>query len=238
MKHITPSLLALGDQAVCIQYNQIINEDVHKQVINDYNKLIQHKHSFIVDIIPAYCSISVLYCFEKVMQQGLNKSYYQIICDWILECLHKPNIKTDEQKKLVEIPACYHESVALDIQRIANGNKISVEEIIQQHISKTYRVFMLGFLPGFPYMGLVHPSISYPRLPEPRTRVEAGSIGIAGEQTGIYPIASPGGWNIIARTPIQLFNSEIQNPCLLQPGDEVRFVPISLQEFNTYHSNS
>lgn len=238
MKHTTPTLLALGDQAVCIQYNQIINEDVHKQVINDYNKLIQHKQSFIVDIIPAYCSISVLYCFEKVMQQGLNKSYYQIICDWILDCLYKPNIKTDEQKKLVEIPACYHESVALDIQRIAIGNKISVEEIIQQHISKTYRVFMLGFLPGFPYMGLVHPSISYPRLSEPRTRVEAGSIGIAGEQTGIYPIASPGGWNIIAQTPIQLFNSEIQNPCLLQPGDEVRFVPISLQGFNTYHSNS
>jgi inhibitor of KinA len=109
---------------------------------------------------------------------------------------------------------------------------MSIEEIIQLHLSKNYRVYMIGFLPGFPYMGSVNERIATPRKNTPGTKIPAGSVGIAGEQTGIYPLDSPGGWNIIGRTPINLFDTASDQPCLLQPGDMVQFHLISLDEFN------
>jgi KipI family sensor histidine kinase inhibitor len=109
--------------------------------------------------------------------------------------------------------------------------------LIEQHTAKIYRVFMIGFLPGFPYMGIVDPQIALPRLQKPRTRVPAGSVGIAGEQTGIYPVDSPGGWNIIGRTPLQLFNAEKESTVFFQPGDRVKFYPITKSEFENFDSS-
>lgn len=238
MNKPSPYIVPLGDQALCIQYSQLIDVDLHQQVIKDYQKLVQHQPNFITDIIPAYCSIAVVYNFENVQKYTNTESILQFLSEWIKDCLQKIDTSFTEEKRLIKIPVCYHKSFALDMQRISEGNQITIEEIIQQHHSKVYRVFMLGFLPGFPYMGLVHPSIAFPRLSQPRTIVEAGSIGIAGEQTGIYPLQSPGGWNIIGRTPLQLFNSEQKDPCLLRPGDEVQFVPISLYDFNQLNATT
>ncbi|HKB42918.1 MAG TPA: carboxyltransferase domain-containing protein, partial [Chitinophagaceae bacterium] len=132
---------------------------------------------------------------------------------------------------------------ALDIEEIAKEKDVSVDEVMNIHTSKTYRVYMLGFLPGFPYMGETDEQIKMPRKMQPRQRVEAGSVGIAGRQTGIYPLASPGGWQIIGRTPLKLFEA---NPdlsegkayedsiCLLHPGDDVIFYSISKNEFENY----
>lgn len=234
----SPHILPLGDQALCIQYPQLINEALHQKIMLDYKKLILYKTPFITDIIPAYCSISIIYNFEKILKFTNTNNIIQYISEWIMNTIQKPSEKKLKENKLIEIPVCYHNSFALDIQRISDGNNIPVEELIQQHSSKNYRVFMLGFLPGFPYMGLVPSSISFPRLTNPRTIVETGSVGIAGEQTGIYPLQSPGGWNIIGRTPLQLFNSESSNPCLLNPGDTVQFVPISLEEFNHLNAST
>jgi inhibitor of KinA len=134
----------------------------------------------------------------------------------------------------MRIPVCYAKTFAPDLEDLALQNKISQEEVIRIHTSATYRVYMIGFLPGFAYMGRVDERIVTPRRSQPRTMVPAGSVGIAGEQTGIYPFASPGGWNIIGQTPVALFDVKRKQPVLLQPGDEVTFYSITEHEFTNY----
>jgi len=136
------------------------------------------------------------------------------------------------KNKVIEIPVCYDKDFGIDLERVAQHTQISIHEIIQIHTSKTYHVYMLGFLPGFAYMGIVDERISTPRLITPRTNVAAGSVGITGSQTGIYPLDSPGGWNILGRTPIQLFNAGKEQPCLLQPGNTVKFISITKAAFD------
>ena len=130
---------------------------------------------------------------------------------------------------MLEFPVCYEPEFATDIHAVAAINKISVEEVIALHLSKTYRVYMLGFLPGFSYLGEVDERIATPRKREP-VAVAPGSVGIAGKQTGIYSLASPGGWQIIGRTPVKLFDAYADNPVLLRPGDKVRFFSINKNE--------
>jgi len=114
---------------------------------------------------------------------------------------------------------------------MAQQKGISETDLITLHTAQTYTVYMLGFLPGFPYMGKVDDQLASPRLKQPRTQVAAGSVGIAGEQTGIYPLSSPGGWNIIGQTPIRLFDPAAKDPCYCRPGDQVQFVPVTLETF-------
>ena len=134
----------------------------------------------------------------------------------------------------IKIPVCFAEKYALDIDHISKEKKLPVSEIIRLHTAKKYRIYMIGFLPGFPYMGEVDGRIAMPRKAQPQTKVEAGSVGIAGMQTGIYPLDSPGGWQIIGKTPLQLFNKEKDDPVLLRPGDEIEFYPITEDEFTNY----
>lgn len=134
----------------------------------------------------------------------------------------------------VRIPVCYDSSLGPDLVSLANTHGLSAEEVIQIHTSRLYSVYMLGFLPGFAYMGTVDPRIQTPRRAAPRTQVPAGSVGIAGMQTGIYPLASPGGWQLIGRTPLPVFQPDASSPSLLQPGDHVQFYPITLQAFETW----
>jgi inhibitor of KinA len=129
---------------------------------------------------------------------------------------------------------CYGEKYAWDINEIAKEKSIPVDEIIRLHTAKKYRVYMIGFLPGFAYMGEVDEKIAIPRKAQPRTSVEGGSVGIAGMQTGIYPIDSPGGWQIIGKTPLKLFDKERDDPVLLKPGDEIEFYSITENEFSIY----
>eukprot|EP01136_Pigoraptor_vietnamica_P038048 Opistho-1_new@106825 len=132
----------------------------------------------------------------------------------------------------ITIPVCYDLSLAPDLVELATLHQLSVEEVIQLHTAQTYRVYMIGFLPGFAYMGSVDERIRTARKANPRTKVPAGSVGIAGEQTGIYPLDSPGGWQLIGQTPLPLFDATRTDPCLLQPGDEVQFCSISLTAFH------
>ena len=134
----------------------------------------------------------------------------------------------------VMVPVCYSRKYGLDLDAISEHTKLPVEEIIHLHTATKYKVYMIGFLPGFAYMGDVDDSIAVLRKPEPRTRIEAGSVGIAGKQTGIYPLASPGGWQIIGRTPVILFDTKKETPAFFRAGDEVQFYPITEDEFNHY----
>lgn len=155
---------------------------------------------------------------------------------------HSPADQTDS--RLISLPVCYHGSLAPDKERIEKITGLGFSEVIEKHSEKEYRVFMIGFLPGFLYLGGLHTSLTCPRLKTPRKNVPAGSVGIAASQTGVYSVASPGGWNIIGRTPLRIFdwaaaNRQADEPLFrIKPMDRVRFVPVSLKEYKKWEDRS
>jgi inhibitor of KinA len=150
-----------------------------------------------------------------------------------LESLIKSSSKADEigKNRLVKIPVLYGGEKGPDIADVARINNLREQDVIEIHKSQTYRVYMLGFNPGFPYMGGLDKRIATPRLDEPRTKVPAGSVAIGGEQTGIYSITSPGGWRLIGHTPLELFNPKANDPTLLRAGDDIVFYQVNLDEY-------
>jgi len=171
-----------------------------------------------------------------IVRKQTSRLASQFMREQVEKELKKANWNMELPSNSFEIPVCYDELLAPDLALLAKEKKITLKKIIQKHSNKTYRVHMIGFLPGFAYMGKVDKSISMPRKSKPAVLVKAGSVGIAGEQTGIYPMDSPGGWHVIGRTPLQLFNARKEEPVLLKAGDEVRFIPITLKEFHQLKS--
>ncbi len=182
------------------------------------------------DLVPGYCSLLVLY-------DPLRADYQTLVSE-----LKRLSVSLQEAElppqRHVEVPVCYGGQHGPDLTDVAVLHKLSEAEVIRQHSSKDYLVYFIGFCPGFPYMGEVPSSIATPRLPRPRVRVTAGSVGIAGNQTGIYPIETPGGWRLIGQTPLKLFDPSHEPPNLLWAGDSVRFIPISPSEFNAIESEA
>lgn len=157
-----------------------------------------------------------------------------LIRDALEECIRQtPFEGASAPTKLIEIPICYGGDYGPDLDDLCKLNKISRDELIELHSSRPYRVLAIGFAPGFAYMGPLSPKLSAPRLSTPRQRVAAGSIGVAADFTGVYSLASPGGWNIIGRTPIKLFDADANDPFVFEAGAEVRFNPISDKEFRS-----
>lgn len=222
-------IFPLGDRAVIIEWEQQIGQTVHQQVMQAFRQLQQLHKPYILDLIPAYASLTVIYD-AVLLYRDLRGYAGEGIRDLIIATLNETAVTAVTQPRLLQIPVCYHASMGPDLSAMAEGKNISVEHIIELHTEQTYTVYMLGFLPGFPYMGKVHDLLVTPRLKQPRFRIPAGSVGIAGAQTGIYPQESPGGWNIIGRTPLQLFDARKETPCYCEPGDQVRFIPISLAD--------
>ena len=227
----TYRIFSLGDTAFTIDFGNVIDENINKKVISLFNAILKKPFPGMIEAIPAYSSLSIIY--DPVFIRK-NFSKGKTAFDWIkgeVEKLLQTQIElTEDNPRLIKIPVCYDEEFGIDLIHITKEKKLSKEEIIQLHIEKKYRVYMVGFLPGFPYMGEINEKIAMPRKPQP-TMVAAGSIAIAGKQTGIYPLTSPGGWNIIGQTPLKLFDHSKNEPTLLKTGDIVEFHPISKQEF-------
>ncbi|WP_343688648.1 5-oxoprolinase subunit PxpB [Chitinophaga sp.] len=221
----------LGDHSLIIEWSQEISSVVHDKVMNVYNHLLTMQLPYILDIIPAYASLTIVYDILLVRREQ-NNNAFTTIQSLIAPALTAPVVHMEKSSRLLEIPVCYDPSFGLDLAMMAAQKGMSEAEIINLHTSKIYTVYMLGFLPGFPYMGKVDDRIAMPRQKKPRLHIPAGSVGIAGGQTGIYPLASPGGWNIIGQTPVKMFDPALDSPCYCHPGDEVKFVPISLDEFH------
>ncbi len=219
----------LGDHALTVEFGSLIDDSINQKIILLFHQLKQKNIAFIKDIIPAYASLTVVYDVTAIRKKAPSAYLFMkkemeneiINCDF--------NITVSVRK--IEIPVCYDTSLGIDLEEMSQQKNIPVDEIIQLHSNKTYRVFMIGFLPGFAYMGSVDEKIITARKQQPRINVSSGSVGIAGEQTGIYPFDSPGGWNIIGQTPIKLFDTKRENPVLLEAGDEIKFIPIDLNEF-------
>lgn len=224
------SIFPLGDCALTIDFGNVINEDVNKKVLRLFHHLKNMAHPAILDLVPAYSSLTVYYNSFSPHHQ---KTAFESMADLLEELFLKSSVNTEPQTGYFEIPVCYSKKFALDIDHLSQQSKLSAKEIIHLHTSKTYKVYMLGFLPGFTYMGEVDHRIAIARKPTP-VKLFAGAVGIAGRQTGIYPVESPGGWQIIGRTPIKVFKKEDKNPVLFQPGDEVKFYSIAEDEFENY----
>jgi inhibitor of KinA len=238
--HIFP----LGDSAITLDFGNIIDETINEKVIALFHSLSKEPLPGMIEVVPAYSSLTIYYdIFQLRKSVSSNETVYEWMTDQLEKRLQLPLLQNDSLSRLIKIPVCYDKEFALDIEEIANEKNITIDEVIRIHTSQPYRVFMLGFLPGFAYMGVIDRQIEMHRKLQPRQKVDAGSVGIAGRQTGIYPLASPGGWQIIGRTPLKLFGTQSNVPegevygetiCLLHPGDNVRFYSISKNEFENY----
>lgn len=229
----TPSyhIYPCGDHAVTIQLGDEISVSVNQKLIALFQHLKQNSIEGVKDMIPAYNTLTLVYDLALLKKKYPANSVYEKICLQLQEAATLITTETPAASRLVNIPVCYDISLAPDIVSVSEIHQLRVDDIIQLHTAQTYRVYMIGFLPGFAYMGSVDEKINTPRLSKPRTLVPAGSVGIAGEQTGIYPFDSPGGWQLIGKTSVAMFDAKKETPCYLQPGDEVKFHAISIDEF-------
>lgn len=213
-----------GDSAVTIQVGSMISEVVNRDVVALTQTLQQTQISGILEVVPSYCAVCVHYDPMILPYETLIDALRRLevtACDHQADDLH-----------VVEIPVCYGGTFGPDLHFVAQQAGLTEHEVIQRHSSSLYLVYMLGFLPGFAYMGGMDESIACPRLTSPRTKIPAGSVGIAGAQTGVYPLDSPGGWQLIGRTPLKMFAIDNeQAKFTLSAGDRVRFVPISEERY-------
>ncbi len=215
-----------GDHAVTLQIGQEISEPVNRKVMTALHALDRAALPGVMELVPTYTSVCIHY--------DPNLLSFTALQEWIRQIpLHDSLQKDPLAGRTVEIPVCYGGDFGPDLEFVAQHNQITAAEVIHRHSAGEYLVYMLGFLPGFSYLGGMDPSISCPRLTSPRTRIPAGSVGIAGGQTGIYPLESPGGWQLIGRTPRKMFQiKEGQPQFTLSAGDRVRFVPIDAETFS------
>lgn len=214
--------LPCGDQAVTVEWGSTIDEHINRQVHAFARKVEALSHPAITEVVPTYRSATVHYRPEVLSYEELKQ---------LLLSLTQGGPEEAEELPVVEIPVCYGGEYGPDLEEVAQHCSLTPEEVIARHTAPTYRIYMLGFTPGFPYLGGMDPSIAAPRRKEPRIHIPAGSVGIAGEQTGVYPIVSPGGWQLIGRTPLRLFDPQREQPILLSAGAGIRFVPIDEETF-------
>jgi inhibitor of KinA len=223
----------LGDHAVLITLGDSIDEATHRRVRAVTTRIdAEPLHGF-VDRVPAFASVVVHYeplLIDRAAGQSPHDAFVatlqQLLADVRDDALPPP--------RTVEIPVCYGGELGPDLEDVARQHGLDAGEVIDIHASGDYLVYMVGFMPGFAYLGGLSSRIATPRRQTPRTAVPAGTVGIGGEQTGVYPLGSPGGWNLIGRTPVRVFDIDRAEPALLVTGDRVRFVPISLDEFKTW----
>lgn len=224
----------LSDSALVIQVGEGINEEIHKKVKYIVNLLEKHPFEGFVEAVPAYNSVTVYYNTIDVYFSNLENGVtlpYENVKTKILSLMNQSHIAETVQDRVVKIPVVYGGEMGPDLEFVAAYHGLTPNEVIAIHSSVKYLVYMLGFAPGFPFMGGMDKQIATPRKDTPRLAIPPGSVGIAGNQTGIYPLETPGGWQIIGRTPSRLFLPEQSPPTLLQPGDRIQFVPISLEEW-------
>lgn len=217
-------ILPLGDAALTVEFGQEIDPAINERVIALAETVRRHTWEGVLDVVPTYRSVTI-----HVDPLCLD---LDLLTDRLLR-LPKSALHATRSGRQHTIPVLYGGEAGPDLEDIAAFAKLSVADVIQLHASVQYRVYMLGFSPGFPYLGSVPEPIAMPRLPTPRIMVPAGSVGIAGTQTGIYTIATPGGWRLIGRTPVALYRRQhTSTQFLLHAGDLVRFEPIGQKEFD------
>jgi inhibitor of KinA len=228
------TIFPVGDYALTIDFGNRIDESTNLLVLSLFRSIQENPLPGMIEAVPAYSSLTLYYDLigiKKIVPRG--STALEWMSDQLCKRLQNQVAVEEPLSRLVKIPVCFAGEFSKDIGLIAAAKKISPENIIEWFLAKTYRVYLLGFLPGFAYMGEIDQRISMPRKHQPEP-VVAGSVGIAGMQTGIYPLTSPGGWHVIGRTPVKLFDAEKEELTFLKAGDRVQFISISKDEFENY----
>ena len=216
-------ILTVGDCAVSVEFGQEISLEINHKVMALKMVLEQKPIRGIVELIPTYCSLLIQYD-PMDLRYGQLRDRLEALVTQLDEVEMPP-------KQVVEIPVAYGGEYGPDLGEVARVHNISEDEVIKLHSEPEYPIYMLGFVAGFPYLGGMNKAIATPRKKSPRLKIEAGSVGIAGEQTGIYSVESPGGWQIIGRTPLKLYDVNRNEPVLLKAGQYIKFKPITKEEF-------
>lgn len=225
-------IFPLGENALTIDFGNKISVKLNEKVLQFDEFLAQNSFSGFVESVPAYGSLTVFYDVIAVKKTfSAFPTAFEAVKNFIENALPKLSEKDFSASRLVEVPVCFADEFAPDLDFVAECNNLKKQEVIEIFTSQTYRVFMIGFLPGFAYMGEISEKIFAPRRKTPRTKVEKGSVGIAGRQTGIYSLESPGGWQIIGKTSLELFTPEAEIPTLLKAGDSIKFRDVSRTDF-------
>lgn len=207
----------------------MIDVDINTFVAQLFDYCNEHPFEGFKEAVPAYASLSIFYDVIKVRNANPHgDTAYAFVENYLTKSFKNLSSTEIKEPKLIEIPVIYDGE---DLEFVATHSQLSIEDVIYIHTQATYRVFMMGFLPGFAYLGGMDERIATPRKSTPRTKVPAGSVGIAGKQTGIYPLESPGGWQLIGRTALSLFDMDSPNPTLLKAGDLVRFYDANRKDF-------
>ena len=225
-------IIPLGDTALLLELGEVIDEPTHGRVQTAWQALAAAPLPGVTELVPAYTTVTLFYEPLQVVQAGAPEAG---IADWLIakvrERLKNPPKRERSKGRIVEIPVCYGGEFGPDIGLVSKQAGLSSAEVIKRHSNAEYLVYLIGFAPGFPYLGGLPKELATPRHPKPRMTVPPGSVGIAGSQTGIYPLATPGGWNLVGRTPLQMFQPAKDPPVLLRAGDRVKFCAVSREEF-------
>ncbi len=219
----TPEVSPLGDSAVLVSFGDVIDDVVYQDVTRLAHQCEQHPFPGYVELVPAYSSLTIVYNPATIDFDSVRA--------YILDLWQRSEDVSHNVGEPVVIPVCYGGEFGPDLEYVARYHGLTPSEVVELHTSGVYVVYMIGFTPGFPYLGGLSERLATPRRTEPRVVVPAGSVGIAGQQTGIYSFATPGGWQIIGRTPYRMFNPEARPPTLLHPGQQVRFEAITAEQY-------
>lgn len=214
----------LGSIALLIEWPQEINTDILKNITVFRNEIHGKLSEKVLETVPAYCSLTVFF--------DTNKTKYSSMVKRVKELYKSLQDKKEIASTIWKIPVCYEAEFGIDLDKLCKAKKLTHEKFIDLHAKTIYDVYFIGFLPGFLYLGGLPESLQQPRKSKPRQKIQKGAVGIAGDQTGIYPRESPGGWNIIGNSPLNFFDVEKDPPCFAKSGDKVQFVPIDRKEYD------
>jgi inhibitor of KinA len=218
-------IFPLGDNALTVDFGNIISAELNDKVLQLKTSVDKLRFVGMIETVAAYSSLTVFYDAATVKKHyEIQSTAFAFVKEIVERALENLEVETKTQSRFIKIPMIVNPETALDLEFVANRANLSETEVIKLFTDRTYRVFMLGFLPAFAYMGEVDAKIAAPRRESPRLKVPKGSIGIAGQQTGIYPFESPGGWQIIGKTNVEMFTPHAETPSFLQTGDIVQFV--------------
>lgn len=227
MKEEEFNILQASENSALVEFGQVVSEDINKRIRIFCDYIDKNPFEGFVEYIPYFLSVSIIYNPLELK----SKKPFEKVKDKLTEILLNIDFSCSYEENIVEIPVCYGGEFGPDIEHVAEVNSLTKEQVIEIHSSGKYLVYMLGFAPGFPYLGGMSKEIYTPRRKTPRIAIPKGSVGIAGIQTGVYPIETPGGWQIIGRTPLKLFDLKKEKKTLLKCGDIARFYPISYKEY-------
>lgn len=222
--HTAPRLLPVGDAALVVEFGEGIDPEVNARVMALARALAASPLPGLGEAVPSYRSLLVHYDPLLLPEERLRRHLARLAATAGAGAEHQPRLR--------EVPTVYGGEYGPDLDSVCEITGLPANEVIRLHSETIYTVYMIGFLPGFPYLGLLPEALETPRLATPRTRVPAGAVAIAGRQTGIYPLESPGGWRIIGHTPLQLFDPTRTPPSWFAPGDQVRFVPVDAEDLD------